>query len=180
MKNDTEIVQIKKDLHVESSIDIVWNAWMNNNIVSQWFAPAAIIEPCIGGKYELYFIPGNLKQMNTRGCKIIDLVERQKLTFTWKAPDSFAEIINVEDNLTIIEITLEEMETNLTKINLLHSGFSNTEDWNKAFSWHDNAWTSVLSSLKSELEKETVIFAANHSRKRIEYKETFKLLFCQV
>lgn len=61
MKNDTEIVQIKKDLHVESSIDIVWNAWMNNNIVSQWFTPAAILEPYKGGKYELYFIPGNLK-----------------------------------------------------------------------------------------------------------------------
>ncbi|QGM29990.1 SRPBCC domain-containing protein [Bacillus sp. N3536] len=149
MKNDTEIVQIKKDLHVESSIDIVWNAWMNNNIVSQWFAPTAIIDPCIGGKYELYFIHGNLKQMNTKGCKIIDLVERQKLMFTWKAPDSFAEIMNVEDNLTIIEITLEENETNLTKINLIHSGYSKTEDWNEALYWHDN----VLSSLKSELEK---------------------------
>ncbi len=59
----------------------------------------------------------------------------------------------MEDNLTIIEITLEEIETNLTKIILIHSGFSKTEDWNEAFSWHDNAWTSVLSSLKSELEK---------------------------
>lgn len=152
---------------------------MNNNIVSQWFAPTAIIEPCIGGKYELYFIPGNLKQMNTKGCKIIDLVERQKLMFTWKAPDSFAEIMNVEDNLTIIEITLEENETNLTKINLIHSGFSKTEDWNEALYWHDNAWTSVLSSLNQSLKKETVSLLRTTRGKELSIKRHLNYYFAK-
>ena len=86
---NTSNVFIKEEITVSSSKELVWYAWTIQDRVTQWFAPAANIEACISGSYELYFIPGNTEQMNTKGCNIVELMDKESFTFTWKGPDQY-------------------------------------------------------------------------------------------
>jgi hypothetical protein len=121
--------------------------------VSEWFAPETIIEPKEGGAYELYFIPGNKTGMNTKECKIIKLINEKELRFTWKGPDQFESIRNNENELTTVKVSFESENINATKVVVEHSGFKDSDKWREAIDWHQMAWSGVLSSLKSALEK---------------------------
>ncbi len=98
-----------------------------------WFAPTANIE---AGRYELYFIPGNTEQMNTKGCKIIELIDKDSLSFTWKGPNQFNDLMNTEDHLTEVQVKLEELDEQNTRIMIQHTGFQNNELWKEAIDWH--------------------------------------------
>ncbi|WP_370873474.1 SRPBCC family protein [Peribacillus cavernae] len=121
--------------------------------VSEWFAPEAVVEPKEGGPFELYFEPGNTTGMNTKGCKITKLVDEKELQFTWKGPDQFADIMNMDNELTIVKVSFEEVDHETTKVIVEHTGFKSDENWSDAFKWHQMAWSGVLDSLKSVLEK---------------------------
>ena len=149
---NTSNISITEEITVSTSQELVWYAWTIQERVTQWFAPAANIEAWISGCYELYFIPGNTEQMNTKGCKIVELLDKESLTFTWKGPDQFKDLMNTEDHLTEVLVKLEELDKENTRIVIHHTGFQNNGDWKEAIDWHTNAWRGVLSSLKSALE----------------------------
>ncbi|MER2263180.1 MAG: SRPBCC domain-containing protein [Psychrobacillus sp.] len=153
MKQLSEGIEINKEITIHAPIDLVWYAWTISERVSEWFASEAIINPKVGGAYELYFIPGNKTGMNTKGCKITNLDEQSELHFTWKGPDQFASVMNDENSLTLVKVVFLNLDNNITKISLHHFGFGTHENWSEAIKWHDMAWSGVLSSLKSALEK---------------------------
>lgn len=148
-----QFTEINKEITINASIDLVWYAWTISERVSEWFASEAIIHPKVGGAYELYFMPGNKTGMNTKGCKITKLDEQNELQFTWKGPDQFASIMNDENSLTLVKVNFSNIDKNITKISVHHSGFDSDENWSEAIKWHDMAWSGVLSSLKSAIEK---------------------------
>ncbi|WP_409274543.1 SRPBCC family protein [Neobacillus sp. SCS-31] len=152
MKTASNTLMVSQEVIVNASLDLVWYAWTLSDRVSAWFAPEAVIEPRIGGAYELYFIPGNKEGMNTRGCKITNLVNKKELHFTWKGPDQFAGIMNDGDNLTVVKVSLEEIGPERTKVTVEHTGFKAHEQWTEALQWHKMAWSGVLGSLKSAIE----------------------------
>ncbi|WP_207308605.1 SRPBCC family protein [Bacillus timonensis] len=148
--NDRTIIN---KVTINAPLHLVWYAWTISERVSEWFAPEAFIEAIEGGAYELYFIPGNTNEMNTKECKIIKLVEEKELRFTWKGPDQFDSIMNSENELTTVNVSFEQVDTETTKVIVEHSGFKEDNIWKEAFEWHQMAWSGVLSSLKSALEK---------------------------
>lgn len=139
------------DIDVLSSNELVWAAWTIADRVKLWFAPDANVEAKLGGAFELFFIPGNHEQMNTKGCKITELVPMERLSFTWKGPDDFAGIMNNENSLTVVTVTLMN-ENKQTKVTIEHAGWGEGEEWEKAYQWHVMAWNQVASSLKSSIE----------------------------
>ncbi len=152
MKSLSNELEIQKEVIIDAPLDLVWYAWTISERVSEWFAPETLIEPEIGGAYELYFIPGNKTGMNTSGCKVIKIVEKQNLHFSWKGPDQFEEIMNQKNSLTHVEVNFHPIDNGSTKISVKHAGFKATESWSEAIKWHEMAWSGVLSSLKSALE----------------------------
>lgn len=138
---------------IKVPLNLVWYAWTISERVSEWFAPEAVVEPKEGGPFELYFEPGNTTGMNTKGCKIIKLVEGKELQFTWKGPDQFTEIMNQDNELTIVNVHFEEVDKETTKVIVEHTGFKDNDIWADAVKWHQMAWSGVLHSLKSALEK---------------------------
>lgn len=145
--------QLNSEITINAPIEFVWYAWTLSDRVSEWFASETVITPKVGGEYELYFIPGNKSIMNTKGCKITKILEQKELHFTWKGPDQFAEIMNQEFALTVVEVTFSELDSNTTKVTVVHTGFKDDKNWSDAIKWHESAWSGVLSSLKSKLEK---------------------------
>lgn len=145
--------ELNREITINAPIDLVWHAWTLPERVSEWFASETVIVPKVGGAYELYFIPGNKASMNTKGCQITKLVEQKELHFTWKGPDQFASMMNEDDSLTLVKVHFSEIDNNTTKVSIEHVGFKDEDNWSEALKWHEMAWTGVLSSLKSELEK---------------------------
>jgi uncharacterized protein YndB with AHSA1/START domain len=149
--NDKVII---KEIIISAPLNLVWYAWTISERISEWFAPESVVEAKEGGAYELYFIPGNSKGMNTKGCKISKLINEKELHFTWKGPDQFEAIMNKENELTNVNVSFKSINDDSTKVIVKHIGFKeNDEDWIEAINWHQMAWTRVLDSLKSALEK---------------------------
>ncbi|KIL35110.1 ATPase [Cohnella kolymensis] len=143
---------LHKEIVVSESKELIWYAWTISERVSQWFAPAANIDPRVGGAFELFFIPGNKEQMNTKGCKITSLSPMEQLSFTWKGPDDFAGLMNSSDSLTEVQVRFTQAGDKTTNVTIEHTGWGTGEQWDKAFQWHEMAWTQVLNSLKTALE----------------------------
>lgn len=148
--NDRTIIN---EVTINAPLHLVWYAWTISERVSEWFAPETVVEAIEGGAYELYFIPGNKTGMNTKGCKIVKLVDEKELRFSWKGPDQFESIMNSENELTTVNVSFEPVDTKSTKVIIEHTGFKEDDNWKEAFEWHQMAWSGVLSSLKSALEK---------------------------
>ncbi|QTD40406.1 SRPBCC domain-containing protein [Sporosarcina sp. Te-1] len=144
---------VKNEVIIQAPVELTWFAWTISDRVSQWFAPEAVVEAKVGGAYELYFIPGNREGMNTMGCKIVSLVPQKELSFTWKGPDQFRDIMNQEDELTTVCVHFVSMDEVTTRVTVEHIGFRDESEWKEAVDWHQIAWNGVLSSLKAALEK---------------------------
>jgi len=144
---------VSKEVTITAPIDLVWHAWTIADRVKEWFAPQVIVEPKESGAFELYFIPGDRERMNTKGCTIVQLRKEEQLSFTWKGPDQFTELMNAEENLTVVNVTFTRIDETTTKVRIDHSGFLEGNQWSEAIAWHDMAWRGVLESLKSALEK---------------------------
>ncbi|WP_019240591.1 MULTISPECIES: SRPBCC family protein [Bacillus] len=143
---------IKSQVEINAPKGLVWLAWTVSERVSEWFAPESVIEAREGGSYELYFIPGNREEMNTKGCKVTKIDTNNELHFTWKAPDPFKSLMNNENNLTRVQVTFEELINGITKVTVHHIGFGKDDSWKEAFDWHVMAWSEVLNSLKEKIE----------------------------
>jgi uncharacterized protein YndB with AHSA1/START domain len=91
--------------------------------------------------------------MNTKGCKITKLTNEKELHFTWKGPDQFETLMNKENELTNVHVSFITIDDDTTKVIVNHIGFKDNEDWIEAIIWHQMAWSGVLDSLKSALEK---------------------------
>ncbi|WP_081755952.1 SRPBCC domain-containing protein [Paucisalibacillus sp. EB02] len=144
---------IMNEVTINAPLQLVWYAWTISERVSEWFAPESVVEAIEGGAYELYFIPGNKTGMNTKGCKITKLVAEKELRFTWKGPDQFESIMNSDNELTTVNVSFESVDPKTSKVIVEHTGFKEDDQWKEAFEWHQMAWSGVLSSLKSALEK---------------------------
>ncbi len=127
----------------------LWQEWTDQTKITKWFSPEAKIEPHIGGAYELYFDPTNHDSMSTKGCKITDINPPHRLAFQWKGPDQYAGIMNTPPQ-THVEITLTPRD-HQTELNIKHTGWKNSEEWQEAQEWHKIAWHGVLKDLKKHL-----------------------------
>ncbi|MCM0649104.1 SRPBCC domain-containing protein [Clostridium swellfunianum] len=138
------------EIDIISSKEQLWSAWTSSENVSRWFSPLANVEPMLGGAFELFFDPSNLNHMTTKGCTFLELTPFEKLSFNWKGPDDFSELMNSEP-LTVVNVLFFEENANV-KVKVSHSGWGTGDEWDAAKNWHEFAWNQVLSSLKNFVE----------------------------
>ncbi|MBD8497000.1 SRPBCC family protein [Paenibacillus arenosi] len=147
---------ITQQLVIQREQEQIWQAWLEADHLVKWFSPEAEIEAKVGGKFELYFNPSNKNKMSTKGCKIAQLEPFESFTFQWKGPDPFAEVMNQEERLTEVKVTLQPV-ANGTNVIVVHTGWYNheTKETQQAIEWHKEAWANMLASLKSYLQPES-------------------------
>lgn len=117
------------------------------NKITTWLCEKATIETKKGGKYELYWDSKNVKHNNTVGCKINVYDYGKVLGFNWKGSKEFNDIMNYIQPLTQVTIFFNSLDENKTEIILIHSGWKNSEKWNKAFEWFQLAWREAFMQL---------------------------------
>jgi uncharacterized protein YndB with AHSA1/START domain len=122
-----------------------------NSNIQRWSADSADIEPCVGGKYELFWDIDNKKNNSTIDCKITALESNKLLCFEWKGPEQFSHFMNQAEPLTHVSVLFipDYENDDVTEIHLIHTGWKSDENWEKARIWFENVWINALDNLKN-------------------------------
>ena len=148
----SEIKSIECDILVPASIKEVWQAWTTVDGARSFFSPDARIDPVPGGPYEILFNPS--APPGSQGAEemiILAMQEPTFLSFTWNAPPHLPD---VRGHRTVVEIRLESIAADSTKVSLRHTGWGIGGQWDQAFEYFSNAWPRVvLPRLKYRFEQ---------------------------
>ena len=132
---------------VSVSIDEAWKLWTEREKIESWLTGAANLEVKVGGLYELFWEPEHPERNSTIGCKILELEPHRLISFQWKGPTQFADIMNKAPLPTWVRVTFSNFEKNQTIIRLEHFGWKSEPKWVEAQKWQANAWLQALSKL---------------------------------
>lgn len=121
--------------------------------LKKWLVKDAVIEPFVGGKYELYWDLENENQNSTIGCKITAIEFNKLLAFEWKGPVQFAEFMNNRDPLTHVTISFFNEGDN-TEVHLIHSGWGSDKKWEQACKWFDSVWKNAFTQLEAVISSD--------------------------
>lgn len=116
-----------------------FDLFSNSQALTQWLALTADVEPTLGGRYELFWQPGERENNSTIGCTITALHHPSLLSFEWKSPVQFKHFANTADPLTHVVVSFYPNEQGVL-VNLIHSGWRTTPEWEEARLWQEAAW----------------------------------------
>ena len=134
---------IRKEAVTTATLKDAWKAWTTADAVTSFFVPKAIIEPVVGGRYELF---SSLKAprgfQGTEGCRILALEPLNHLAFEFVAPPQFP---NVRRLRTRLDLEFGQVARGgVVKLDLVHSGFQEGEEWDEFFEFSNWNWDLVL------------------------------------
>ena len=146
------IIQI--NVEIECDIYNAFKMFTINNLLEAWLTEKAEIEPKVGGKYELFWVPENREENSTIGCKITGIEENRFISFDWKGPIQFKSFMNDANPLThvILFFSSDPNDKNKTTIYLFHTGWRKDESWQEARNYFENAWIKALQELKVKVK----------------------------
>ena len=135
-------------IHIEYPIERVFEAWLKPDLLERWLTREAHVEPSVGGAYELYWDPENPEKNSTKGCRITDLVPNSELSFNWKGPEQFRDVMG---DATQVFVRLEPRDGG-TLLRFIHTGWGAGQEWEEARQWQAEAWKEAIENLKNMLE----------------------------
>ena len=122
-----------------------------NEHLEKWLTNAADVDPKVGGKYELFWVPGDMENNNTIGCKVLALNPGKLISFEWKGPPQYR-FMNEVIPLTHVVVSFIPCEKG-TEIHLIHTGWRDTPEWEEARQWFEKAWMLAFSELEKYAQK---------------------------
>jgi len=123
-----------------------------NKHLERWLTKVADVEPKVGGKFELFWNPKDRESDSTIGCKILAMQPDKFLCFEWKGARQFRHFMNERRPLTNVVVFFIQHEDK-TQVNLLHTGWKNTREWEEARKWFNKAWATAFSELEKYVNK---------------------------
>ena len=132
--------QLNINQEFNASASKLFNAWTNPELIAKWFAPGAMTVPeatsvlKVGGQYRVVMQNPDGEQFIVGG-KYIEIDEPNKLVFSWKWEHG--------QITTKVEVLISELESNKSKLELIHTEFVDQEDCTK----HHEGWLGCLANL---------------------------------
>ncbi len=129
---------------------------VNDNLQS-WLTNIADVEPRVGGKYELFWDPGDKENNSTVGCKVTIFEENKLIAFEWKGPPQFKDLMNTIVPLTHVVAFFIPNVTGAspcTEVHLIHAGWGDSSEWQKAKAYFDTAWSIAFKNLEGLFAKD--------------------------
>ncbi len=149
-------VKTDRTINLEVVVDAtpaeVFALWTTEEGVRKFMAPAARIEPRLGGRYTIIFEPDRDPEgahHGTKGARILKFVPNKELAFEWPMPP-WGNDLGAIPNPTWVELHFEpvENETRKTRVRFAHYGFRHGKDWDEAFKvFGEKNWPMVLQGL---------------------------------
>lgn len=148
---------IEKQVVVPAPLSQTWEAWTTREGIRSFFAPEAVIEPRVGGLFEIQFDPGAAPGLRgADGMRFMALQPMQMLSFEWNAPPSLPE---ARLQRTFVVLRFEAVDASQTRVSLTHTGWGSGGQWDAAYNYFDRAWGNVLGNLKKRFETGPVDWA---------------------
>ncbi|TLX85261.1 MAG: SRPBCC domain-containing protein [Thaumarchaeota archaeon] len=116
--------EVRKIIEIDAPPEIVFKALTNIEDLTQWFPDKGIFEPRVGGKMRFTFLASpRMDRDHLLEGEIVEFVANKKLSYTFIADKTYLpDGIPVPD--TLVTWNLEEIGKNKTRVNLVHTGFT--------------------------------------------------------
>jgi uncharacterized protein YndB with AHSA1/START domain len=142
---------IRATVVIPASVGEVWTAWTTTEGIKTFFAPDAKIEARVDGAFEVYMNPfAEPGSKGSDGMRVLAIQEKKMITFTWNAPPSLPEI---RKQRTYVTLRFKPLAERSTEVILLHGGWGEGEEWDRAFQYFEKAWTAVLANLEARFAR---------------------------
>jgi uncharacterized protein YndB with AHSA1/START domain len=142
--------EIVFDVTVDKTQAEVFALWTTPEGVRKFFAPVSVIEPRVGGRYQIVFEPktdSEGRKHGSFGVSILEFVPNRRFVTEWTFPP-FGPEYNVKPFPTRVEIDFEPASEGRTRLRLAHRGFPGDPAWDKPLAtFRDVIWPYVLNSL---------------------------------
>ena len=138
-------------IHLSASLPVraprAFEYFTKLELLQGWLAPAASVDPRVGGRYELFWEPSDRENNSTIGCRVTALSSNQFLSFQWRSPKQFKPFANAADPLTHVVVVFSA-EGSHTRVHLIHSGWHSAPEWEEARKWQERAWSGAFTKLE--------------------------------
>ena len=141
---------IDKEIVVPANVDAAWAAWTTREGIISFFAPDAVVDPRVGGAFQIHINP--LAEPGMKGAddmRFLALQPKKMLSFDWNAPPSLPE---VRQQRTFVLVRLTAVDDKSTRVAIHHTGWGDGGEWDKAYAYFDRAWGNVLINLRKRFE----------------------------
>lgn len=141
---------VQKEIVVRATLDQVWDAWTTRDGIKSFFAPDAKVDAQVGGAFEVFIDPGApAGSKGADGMQFMALQPKKMISFTWNAPPSLPE---ARKQRTLVIVRFAAVDEKNTRVTLHHTGWGDGGEWDRAFSYFERAWGSVLANLQKRFE----------------------------
>ena len=139
-------LEIRKSIIIEAPPELVFKAISNPKELTRWFPDEAIMEPKVEALVRFVTLKEihpewNLDKDYIMEGTVKEFVPNKRLSYTWKYND----IPDFPETTVVWE--LEQIDSNKTKVNLTHLGFTGKETGMTSLKSHDQGWTEVMNNL---------------------------------
>ncbi|HYK92890.1 MAG TPA: SRPBCC domain-containing protein [Thermoplasmata archaeon] len=141
MFDDLDPILIQVTIPLPPSM--IFSAFTDAAQVESWLGARAVIEPKLGGRYELTF--SGETPFVSRG-RVTHFSADLDVGFSWQGPPPFESLMN-GDSTTQVYVRLQESPEGID-VTLEHTGWKSGEQWEAARSWHFHLWDEALHRLK--------------------------------
>lgn len=135
---------IRKEVRVQASLDEVWDAWTTDDGLTSFMAPKAHVVLVPLGPYEITFDLEDERQ-GTKGLKLLGFLPKEFLSFQWNASPDYP---TVRANPGWVVVQFEEVEPREVDVSLIHLGWREGDEWDRAYEWLSANWDRVLARLR--------------------------------
>lgn len=118
-----------------------WQRWTTGEGVGTFLSEDNAIDLRVGGVFEVLFamqLPEG--QRGSEDCKILSFVPERMLSFEWNAPPMFPE---VREERSRVVVFFEPVDGG-TRVELVHLGFGQGEQWDQVYEYFSKAWMRVM------------------------------------
>jgi uncharacterized protein YndB with AHSA1/START domain len=148
-------------IHVSAILDVdvgtAFEMFASADNIRKWLIDpfgggAALVEPKVGGKFELFWNADGGAREGTPGCQITALVPSRLIGFNWKGPTEVAVPMNRADPLTHVTVSFSPIgngHKGRTAVNLIHSGWGSSSDFQAGRAYFEQAWTAAFRNLET-------------------------------
>lgn len=143
----TDAIVIRSELPVP--LDTAWKMWTDAASLKTWLCEDATVGSKAGDPFELFWEPEHRDRNSTIGCKISAVDIGKSISFNWKGPVPFADVMNVSPAPTYVVVAFRPVGKEQTLVVLQHGGWGKGPQWAEARKWQEQAWRRAIGCLRS-------------------------------